>query len=291
MPAYKRIGLTVKSELDHRDESLQMVLRLLEQHGCEVFVDPERCPTKGHKILGSGAAIDLLVVLGGDGTILRAVRENAFCGVPMLSINRGDLGFLTELSLDEAESAVPALLQGKGVLDERSLITVSIHRGNAVASTHDVLNEAVIAQGSIARLVHLKTSVDNEPLTTYRSDGLIIATPTGSTAYSLAAGGPIVHPHHSALILTPINSHSFSQKPLVLPGTSVVEVEILDRPTKYADLNVILTLDGQTSLKLENADRISARTSKTTVSFLRRKHDTFLGTLRGKLHWGETLSA
>ena len=287
MPAYKRIGLTVKSELDHRDESLQMVLNALDAAKCEVFADPERCAMKDRKTLAPDAQVDLLVVLGGDGTILRAVREHAREGVPILSINRGELGFLTELSLEEAADALPSLLSGEGVLDTRSLLTISIKRDGKIISSQDVLNEAVIAQGSIARLVHLQTTVDGEPLTTYRSDGLIVATPTGSTAYSLAAGGPIVHPHETAMILTPINSHSFSQKPLVLPASSVLEVEIMDRPTKYADLNVILTLDGQTSVKLENSDHVVAHTSKKSVSFLRRKHDTFLGTLREKLHWGE----
>ena len=286
MPAFKRIGLTVKSELDHRDESVQMVLRMLDAHKCEVFVD-ERCAAKDRTTLSDHAQLDLLIVLGGDGTILRVVREHGALGVPILSINRGDLGFLTELSLDEAEAALPALLNGEGVLDTRSLLTVSIKREGKIVSSQDVLNEAVIAQGSIARLVHLQTTVDGEPLTTYRSDGLIVATPTGSTAYSLAAGGPIVHPRETALILTPINSHSFSQKPIVLPASSVLEVEVMDRPTKYADLNVILTLDGQISMKLENSDHVIAHTSKKTISFLRRKHDTFLGTLRDKLHWGD----
>lgn len=287
MQPFKRIGLTVKSELDHRDDSVQMVLRMLDAQKCEVFADPDRCPVEGRKVLTNDAQVDLLIVLGGDGTIMRSVREHVRENVPILSINRGELGFLTELSLEETPTVLPSLLDGAGVLDERSLLTVSIERNGSIISSHEVLNEAVIAQGSIARLVHLKTSVDGEPLTTYRSDGLIIATPTGSTAYSLAAGGPVVHPKQSAIILTPINSHSFSQKPLILPASSVIAVEVMDRPTKYADLNVILTLDGQTSEKLENSDRVIVRTSKMAVSFLRRAQDTFLATLREKLHWGE----
>lgn len=235
--------------------------------------------------------IDLLVVIGGDGTILRSVRELEDLDVPLLTINRGDLGFLTELKLTELEKELPGLLNGKGIIDERALITVKIQRGKKTISQHDVLNEAVIAQGSIARLVQLQATVDGEFLTKFRSDGLIIATPTGSTAYSLAAGGPIVHPSLPAIILTPINSHSFSHKPVVLPPTSTVDVTVLSRPSKYSDLDVILTLDGQTSLQLIVGDTISASLSKRTISFLRRKSDTFLATLRDKLKWGDALSA
>ena len=151
------------------------------------------------------------------------------------------------------------------------------------------LNEAVVAQGTIARLVDLKTEVNGEDLTTFHADGLIIATPTGSTAYSLAAGGPIVHPAQLATILTPINPHSFSQKPIVLPSSDEIKVTVLTKENKFKDAEVILTLDGQVYVPLKNGDVIHASGCKTTVQFLRRKQDTFFGTLRTKLKWGERL--
>ncbi len=293
MPTYKRIGVTAKSDLDHRDEAVRTVLEILRGAGADVLLDARRCKdltcAEGYKTFDEEAGLDLLVVIGGDGTILRTVRELKDFSIPILSINRGTVGFLAETDLDQAKDLVPKLLKGDSVIEERSVLRIEAKRGAETLFSGCVLNEAVISQGTIARLMNLRTSINDEELTTFRADGLIIATPTGSTAYSLAAGGPIVHPSLSATILTPINSHSFSQKPIVIPGDHRIAVDVLTKENKFGDVEVSLTLDGQTYVCLQRNDRIHAHSNGATVKFLRRKQDTFFGTLREKLKWGEAL--
>lgn len=293
MTQYKRIGVTVKTGLDHKNESVEQVLRILENQGVDICFDPARADeidcAKNLETYKSTGDIDLLLVIGGDGTILRAVREMPDLNVPILSVNRGTVGFLAETKLDEAEELIPALLSGNGVIEQRSIMNVEVLRKSKVQHSGIALNEAVIAQGTIARLVNLDTTVNSEPLTMYHADGLIISTPTGSTAYSLAAGGPIVHPGLSATILTPINPHSFTQKPVVLRGDSVVTVTVRIKQTRYDEAKVYLTTDGQTSVPLEHEDVVRVRAAPKTVKFLRRAQDTFFGTLREKLKWGERI--
>lgn len=293
MLKYHHIGLTVKSDLPEKDATLSYVLNILSKLNAHIFVDPERTRglscAKGYPSFEGTKGIDLLLVIGGDGTILRAIRETPLLHVPILSINRGAVGFLAEMTLDEADDLLPKLLGKEGTVEERRILTIEAWNGKQKKLRGFVLNEAVIAQGAIARLLNLKTTVNGEALTTFHADGLIIATPTGSTAYSLAAGGPIVHPHLSAMILTPLNAHSFSQKPLVLPGTYIVEIEVVKKRNKFMDSEVSLTLDGQTYIPLNQGDRVRATMGKRAVKFLRRKQDSFFATLRTKLKWGERL--
>jgi len=292
MKRYSNIGLTVKSGFDHKDEAVSQVLKILRKEHCTVFVDTLRMAdlrcAHGCLPLDPKQRIDLSIVIGGDGTVLRSIREMSDPTVPILSINRGTIGFLAEIELKEIDHVLPELLKGNGTFDERSLLKVEAHRGKKTFYSGIALNEAVIAQGTIARLIDLHTSVNGESLTIYHADGLIIATPTGSTAYSLAAGGPIVHPSfHSAIILTPINPHSFSQKPIVLSGMSRVEVCVEMRVRKFADVDVNLTIDGQMYIPLQEGDCLRVTTAKQTIKFLRRKQDSFVATLRTKLKWGE----
>ncbi len=175
---------------------------------------------------------------------------------------------------------LPSLLQETPIVDTRTLLSVHVHRGEKLLHEGIALNEAVIAQGAVARLIDLKTSVSGEPLTTFHADGLIVSTPTGSTAYNLAAGGPIVHPNLAALILTPINPHSFSQKPIVLPGHHVVRADVLSKAYSSFETEIGLSLDGQSYVALTSGDVITLRLAEHSVSFLRRKQDTFFATLR-----------
>lgn len=288
---YKRIGVTVKSGLEDKCASVDQIISILQDSGAEVLMDPKRvggveCATSLPEY-ASENDIDLLVVIGGDGTILRAVRELSDCSTPILSINRGRLGFLSELEMDDAEAEIPRLIAGQGVLDERRLLYVKAMRGDKEILSGFALNEAVIAQGTIARLVDLKTSVNGEDLTTYHADGLIIATPTGSTAYNLSSGGPIVHPTLDAMILTPISPHSFSQKPVAIRSDALVEIEVQTKVSKYRDTDVNLTLDGQVYATVQEGDMISITADSRTIKFLRRPQDSFFGTLREKLKWGE----
>ncbi len=294
MPRFRTVGITVKSELSGKDELLNRILTILRAQEVKVQIDTKRMKgvscVKGEAAMkGKKPAIDLLIVIGGDGTIFRAIRELGDCLVPILGINRGAIGFLSEVDVDELEEVLPQLLRGHGTVEDRYPLLVEVMRGKKVLFRGRALNEAVIAQGAIARLLNLQTTVRGEPLTTYRADGLIIATPTGSTAYSLSAGGPIVHPRLGALILTPINPHSFSQKPIVLPRGDSIEVEVRQKENKFIDTEVSLTLDGQVYHPLKRLDRVVVRTDTAPVQFLRRKQDTFFSTLRSKLHWGEVI--
>lgn len=291
MLPFPRIGVTVKSGLEEKSEAVLRVLNILRAIKAEILFDPERKDdipeTTNLTPYTTEGDIDLLLVIGGDGTILRAVRELKDHSIPIVSVNRGTIGFLAETELHEAESILPQLLTGGGVIEERSILSIEAMRGSRSIFTGYALNEAVIAQGTIARLVDLQARVKGEELTTYHADGLIIATPTGSTAYSLAAGGPIVHPSLAATVLTPINPHSFSQKPILIPSEYEMEVIVASKANKFQNVNVILTIDGQIYVPLQSGDRIIACRCEKTVRFLRRKQDTFFGTLREKLKWGE----
>ncbi|HLD64353.1 MAG TPA: NAD(+)/NADH kinase, partial [Candidatus Peribacteraceae bacterium] len=187
------------------------------------------------------------------------------------------------------EELLPRLLHGEGIIEQRSLLEVFLKRRGETIPCERALNEAVIAQGTIARLIGLDASINGKPLTQYYADGLIIATPTGSTAYSLAAGGPIVHPGLPAMILTPINPYSFSQKPIVIRGDSNVSVTVGPKQHVHTDAQVFLTIDGQTSRPLEPDDIIEATVSPKTVKFLRRNAHTFFDTIRDKLQWGKPI--
>jgi len=292
MPRYRRIGITVKSAFDRKDKAIERVIRTLKREGCTVCVDTPRFAglacARGCPPICEQQKIDLLIVIGGDGTVLRSLREVKNFSVPILAVNRGTVGFLAEVELREVEHILPLLLKGKGIVEERSLLSVTALHEDTEIFSGIALNEAVIAQGTIARLIDLQTTLDDHPLTTFLADGLMIATPTGSTAYSLAAGGPIVHPAFgAALILTPINPYSFSQKPIVLRGESVVEVTVHVKTRKFADVEVNLTIDGQIYIPLRNNDRIRVTTAKQTVKFLRRSSASFVNTLRTKLKWGD----
>lgn len=289
---YKKIGLTARSDIADREGTVEEIAKIIEGTGATVLLDPKRCRESALKRLKryhSTRELDLLVIIGGDGTILRTVREMGDFATPILSVNKGTIGFLAEIVLDEAEHLLPKLLAGKGTVEERRLLEISAFRGKKELLRGRVLNEAVVSQGAISRLIDLKAGINGEALTTFHADGVIIATPTGSTAYSLAAGGPIVHPELSGTILTPINPHSFSQKPIVIPADQVVDVTIATKLNKFSDIQVSLTLDGQTYISLKRGDRVEARLSRDTVKFVRRREDTFYETLRTKLRWGERL--
>ncbi len=275
MSSFARIGLCLNHDLKDKEEITRVIAECVRNAGGNIVEDV--------------SAIDALVVVGGDGTILRTVRERRNFSVPLIAINRGSVGFLTEMPMDEVQVLLPALLTGNGIIEERSILSVEVWRGDACVFHNIALNEAAISQGTIARLLDLRTSVNNEALSTYHADGLIIATPTGSTAYSLAAGGPVVHPRLSAMILTPINPHSLTQKAIVIPGESVIETEILKKKDPFLDASVSLTLDGQIYTQLEKHDVVRVRVYDETVKFLRRKQDTFFHTLRTKLRWGERI--
>lgn len=289
---YKNIGLTARSAMDDKELVILQVMDAVQRAGGTAMLDPDRCASKATKdcrYYKSQKELDALIVLGGDGTILRAVRERTNVDIPLITINRGTLGFLAEMSIEEMPTLLPKFLSGFGKIEERRLLRITATRGAKTLFQGNVLNEAVIAQGAISRLIDLETHVNGDFLTTFHADGVILATPTGSTAYSLAAGGPVVHPELAATIVTPINPHSFTQRPIVLPGKHDIGITILTKENKFGDIKVSLTLDGQTYVTLTRGDMVHTTMAKETVRFLRRPEETYFGTLRSKLKWGERL--
>ena len=282
-PAFPRIGITTRHDMEGKEKILARILEVAKNCGCEMT---ELQDVRNPDTLKN---IDLLITLGGDGTVIATVRELPGLVIPLLCINQGTLGFLTEMESSEIETALPTLLMKGGILDERQLLQISLQEGNSWKPVGRVLNEAVVGQGGFSRLLALHTLINGEELATFRADGLILATPTGSTAYNLAAGGTIVHPRltTAATILTPINPHSFRQKPLVVPGAERITVEVLTEDNAYRSIDPVLTLDGQITIPLKRGQRVSVIAHEERVKFLRRKADTFYQKLREKLGWGE----
>ncbi len=229
--------------------------------------------------------VEFIVVMGGDGTILSVARHYACLNIPVLGVNLGGFGFLTEISLDELyPSMQDHVLTGKYEVEERMMLRATIfRRGQAYWQEH-VLNDAVINKGALARIAELTTWIDAEYLTTYRADGLIVATPTGSTAYNLSAGGPIVYPTLRHIIVLPICSHTLSNRPIILPDTVTAAVTLDE---KAQDL--YLTLDGQVGQALQPGDRVEIKLASCHLKLVKSPHRTHFEVLRTKLGWGETV--
>jgi NAD+ kinase len=225
--------------------------------------------------------VDLAVVAGGDGTLLSVARAATPLGIPILGINLGSLGFLTELQPDEAFEELAAVLEGKYRIDERHALRVRHVRQEEVLREYALLNDAVISKSALARMITIELRIDRERVATYTSDGLIVSTPTGSTAYSLSAGGPILDPSMSAIVITPICPHTMTYRPLVVPGTVEVEAFLHSRGEA-----VYLTLDGQIGIQLESGDSIAVDMHPEAVRLVRVADRGFFEILRRKLQWG-----
>lgn len=225
---------------------------------------------------------DLLLVLGGDGTLLAAAREAAPRGIPVLPINLGSLGFLTSFTLEELYPALEETLAGKAETSERMMLTASLIRHGEVVKTKNVLNEAVINKGALARMIEVELSIDDEFVCRYRADGLIVATPTGSTAYSLSAGGPIVHPGVASIVITPICPHTLTDRPVVVGDCCHVQLRLRGDAE-----SVYLTLDGQKGIPMESEDRASIVRAKERLKLIQPHRKSYYEILRSKLKWGE----
>jgi NAD+ kinase len=234
-------------------------------------------------VLPLPAGTDFIVVMGGDGTILSVARHYGRLGLPILGVNLGGMGFLTEISLDELHPTLEEhILPGKFEVEERMVLAVRLIRGGETIWQENVLNDAVINKGALARIAELATWIDAEHLTTYRADGLIVSTPTGSTAYTLSAGGPIAYPTLRHIILLPICPHTLSNRPIILPETVTVAVT-LDEKVQ----DVYLTLDGQVGQELRPHDRIEVRSGDYNIRLVKSPHRSHFEVLRTKLGWGE----
>ena len=228
-----------------------------------------------------GSLVDLLVVFGGDGTILRTARLFIDRDVPIVGINLGAFGYLTEVNLSEMFSAMELILTGEFQIEKRMMLDVDINGGEETFRGGTVLNDVVINRGNLSRIVELETTVDERYMTTFKADGLIIATPTGSTAYSLAAGGPIVFPELHSIIINPICPHTLTNRPILLPENAEIKVTLWT-----PEQGATLTLDGQVSFTVKSGDTISVRKSQHVTTLVSSPHRNYLEILRTKLGWG-----
>jgi NAD+ kinase len=237
---------------------------------------------KGYQRSEIPELVDCLVVLGGDGTMLSAARLVAEREIPILGINLGGLGFITEVNLSEMYSALETMLKGECSIEERIMLQTNIHRHGETITSYTVLNDVVITKGALARIIDLETCIDHAHVTVFKSDGLIISTPTGSTAYNLSAGGPIIHPAFDCMILTPICPHTLTNRPIVISGDSRIEVTL-----KSEVEDVFLTLDGQVGFSLRKDDVIEVQRSLHKTHLLIPCERDYYQVLREKLKWGE----
>ena len=256
----------------------------LQRRGREVVVDEALTevwdPGNGGRF-DYTAQYDLIVVLGGDGTLLSVARSLRH-RTPVLGVNLGNLGFLTEIRRNELYPALIRVFQGDYEIEERSVLDVTLRVKTGEDKCYRVLNDAVINKSALARIIEMSLRVDGRRVATYRSDGLIISTPTGSTAYNLSAAGPIVSPTLPVVVLTPICPHTLSQRPIVVPGESTIEVILVTDEEE-----VYLTLDGQEGTAIQRGDTVRVQQSDIVVQLVRVAGRTFYDSLRDKLHWGE----
>jgi NAD+ kinase len=265
---------------------LKPLLTWLAEHGYKTVMDHETAAYAESQEAVSRAAmssmpLDLVVVLGGDGTLLSAARVTAAIDVPLLGVNLGSLGFLTDVPIGSLYTMLDAIAQGSAPVEHRSLMRCELLRGSEVRGKYLVFNDAVVNKTALARLNTYDLYIDQAFVSSYRADGMIVATPTGSTAYSLSAGGPVLMPTVKAFVITPVAPHSLTHRPLVVPDS--VEIEILLRSEEEV---AYLSLDGQPGLDLRDGDRVRCSRSEHQVNLFRTGSD-FFQALRTKLKWGE----
>ncbi len=270
----RRVGVVYKRSSPEAAACATAAAQYLARRGLDVLEDEARAAREA----------DLVLVLGGDGTLIHAAGILEGRPVPILGVNMGSLGFMTEVPQTELYPAIEHVLSGKAELSERMKLRVHLHRGGAAAEKvvdSEVLNDVVIAKGTLSRMAEFEATFSGEYVTTYRADGIIVATPTGSTAYSLAANGPILFPSMRGVILAPICPHMLTQRPIVLPDDQTVNISLV------SDSEVYMTLDGQTGMRLSFRDRVQIKQSHNRVLLVRNPGIDFFGILRTKLKWGQ----
>jgi|SRR5271165_5003240 len=286
-PQYKTIGIFSRPRRAVLAEIVPPLLSWFKHRGASALIDSEtatslNCSESGQTRHRIAQEAELLLVLGGDGTLLAAAREAAPRGIPILPVNLGGLGFLTSFTLEELYPALEDALAGRAGIDERVLLLVERTQGGDILTQQRVLNEAVVHKGTLARMIELELHIDGGFVCRYRADGLIVATPTGSTAYSMSAGGPIVHPAVDSILVTPICPHTLSDRPVVVPDTSKIELRMAENSD-----SVFLTLDGQTGVPLQAHDRVRITRSTERLKLIHPPTKTYFEILRNKLKWGE----
>ncbi len=286
MRKIKKLGVVAKPT---RRESKDVVLQLIDYAKNKgITIVPDRGTAKmmgmkeGHEREKIAGKVDLLLVIGGDGTLLSVSKSAAKERVPILGVNLGGLGFLTEISIEELYTYLDKALSGKVTIDKRMMLKADIIRKHKIVGSHTILNDIVINKAALARIIDLGVEIDGYYVTTYKADGLIISTPTGSTAYSLSAGGPIIYPSMKAFVITPICPHTLTNRPLVVSDEVEIKITLL-----AGDGDVFATLDGQLGFPIKAKDVIRVVKSKDTVSLIRARDRNYFELLRRKLKWGE----
>jgi NAD+ kinase len=283
----RAVGIISKPRREDVTAVVPQLLKWLEAHKLEIFYDQETAAciaADGRELPREQlpGKVDLLVVLGGDGTLLAAARLLGEHSVPILPVNLGGLGFLTSVTLAELYPILEQVLEGKNRISERVLLQAEVIRGGKVIEQHQALNDAVLNKAALARMIDLDLHIDGGYVCSYKADGLIISTPTGSTAYSLAAGGPIIYPLVEAFVITPICPHTLTNRPVVIPDTSKVEVDF-----RAGEETVYLTVDGQVGVELQPGDRAAVSKASHKLRLVRPPRKTYFEILRSKLKWGE----
>ncbi len=283
----KRVAIISKPGKPEIPRLIREITAWLRDHGYAITADSassqfcEFCERVEREDLGEKPP-DFVIVLGGDGTLLSVARNVAQAGIPILGVNLGSLGFLTEIKQEEILQALGAIDAGPCDVSMRSMVHCQARRGEKCLASYEALNDVVVHQSALARLASFDVRVNQQFVANYKADGLIISSPTGSTAYSLAAGGPILAPDVEAFVITPVASHALTNRPLVVQDTAVIDILIKDSGD-----SVLLTVDGQEGMSLSDGDVVQCRKSECKVKLLKLPERSFFDVLRTKLKWGE----
>lgn len=282
----KKIGIAANIEKEKIADHVRSLKKWLEERGAKVFLEKEIAG----KILSDGGCsrselarkAEVAVVLGGDGTILRSARYLAVHRVPILGINMGGLGYLTEVNLNDVYSVMELILKGNFATEKRMMLDVSVQHGKTAAGIGSVLNDVVINRGDLSRMNELEVEVNGEYLATYKGDGLIVSTPTGSTAYSLSAGGPIVFPGKELILINPICPHTLTNRPIIFSEDAHLRITLWSK-----DQGAMLSLDGQETHKIKSGDAVVVKKSRHAAMLILSPYRSYGEILRSKLGWGD----
>ncbi len=282
----KAAGVISKPNKPELSPIIEQLIRWLRENKYQIVVDPYTAPyVSGVEVIEreemASRALKFVVVLGGDGTLLAAARAVASADIPILGVNLGTLGFLTEVPRDELVPTLQGIEAGRCNVEIRSMVHCDVMRKDACVGTFDALNDVVVGKGTIARLNHCDVYVNGEFVSSYQADSIIVSTPTGSTAYSLAAGGPILMPSVDGFLITPVSAHSLTHRSLVVRDSAKIEIV-----AKTGHDEAYLSIDGQVGMPVYDGDRVLCRKSDYRVKLLRVK-GTFFDVLHGKLKWGQ----
>jgi len=282
----KKIGIVANID---KEKSLELTLRLkkwAEKKGVDVYLEEKIAgrlgEAEGLDRKALAGVVDLLVVLGGDGTMLRTARAVREMDVPIVGINLGGFGYLTEVNVNEMDEALEMIMAGRYETEKRMMLDIAISRNDGGQSRErTVLNDVVINRGNLSRIVELETFVDGHYLATFKADGLILSTPTGSTAYSLSAGGPIVFPQQDSIIINPICPHTLTNRPIILPENAQVKIVLWTK-----EMGATVNMDGQASFILASGDTVVVKKSRYITTLVTSPHRDYMEILRTKLRWG-----